>query len=132
MEQVVSSPQQIGNLKYITKKPEFAAFLGLVRAHKLAVSKKGGYNLLAVSKALDIDRKTLKTWLNTPIAQRLIREELEYYLGMMMTTGKDDWRQWKAQIEIALESAKSKERAFANTNIIVVTNKDEFSVQMAE
>ena len=75
--EMVSNPQEIGKLSYITKKNEFKAFLGLIKAHKLAIGKRKGYNLLAISKALDLDRKTLKSWLNTPIAQRLIKEEIE-------------------------------------------------------
>lgn len=129
MTELVSSPQQIGNLKYITKKEEFKAFLGLIKGHKLAIGKRKGYNILTISKALDIDRKTLKTWLNTPIAQNLVREELEYYLDMMMTTGKDDWRQWKAQVDLALEFSNDKETNVSNTNILIVNNKDEFSIQ---
>lgn len=132
MTELVSNPQEIGNLKYITKKDEFKAFLGLIKGHKLAIGKRKGYNILTISKALDIDRKTLKTWLNTPVAQKLIREELEYYLDMMMTTGKDDWRQWKAQVDLAMESTNSKEQAYGNTNILIVNNKDEFSVHMNE
>lgn len=129
MAELVSNPQEIGNLKYITKKNEFMAFLGLVKGHKLAIGKKRGYNILTISKALNIDRKTLKSWLNTPIAQKLIREELEYYLDMMMSTGKDDWRQWKAQVDLALEFSNDKETNVSNTNILIVNNKDEFSIQ---
>lgn len=132
MKELVSSPQQIGTLKYITKKDEFRAFLGLIKAHKLAIGKRKGYNILTISKALNIDRKTLKSWLETPIAQKLIREELEYYLDMMMVTGKDDWRQWKAQVDLAIESGNSKELSGGNTNILIVSNKDEFSVHMNE
>lgn len=129
MTELVSNPQEIGNLKYITKKYEFKAFLGLIKGHKLAIGKRKGYNILTISKALNIDRKTLKTWLNTPIAQKLVQEELEYYLDMMMTTGKDDWRQWKAQVDLALEFSNDKETNVSNTNILIVNNKDEFSIQ---
>ncbi len=130
MQELVSNPQQIGDLKYITKKDEFKAFLGLIKAHKLAVGKRKGYNILTISKALDIDRKTLKTWLNTPIAQKLIRDELEYYLGMMMESGKDDWRQWKAQVDLALEVSAEPKGYGGNTNILIVNNKEEFSISM--
>lgn len=128
--EMVSNPQEIGKLSYITKKNEFKAFLGLIKAHKLAIGKRKGYNLLAISKALDLDRKTLKSWLNTPIAQRLIKEELEFYLDMMMESGKDDWRQWKAQVDLALEVSADPKGYGGNTNIIVVSNKSEFSIAM--
>jgi len=132
MPELVSSPQEIGGLKYITKKDEFKVFLGLIKSHKLAIGKRKGYNILATSKALDVDRKTLKSWLNTPIAQRLIREELEYYLEMMMITGKDDWRQWKAQVDLATKTYDRDGRDSPTSNILIVMNDKEVSVSMAD
>ena len=131
MAALVSSPHETGNLKYITKKNEFNALLGLIKGHKLAIGKRTGYNLLTIAKALDVDRKTLSTWLSTPIVQKAITEELEYYLEMMMQTGKNDWRQWKAQVEFALE-AKKEDGALSNMNIVIVNNNEDFSVHLKE
>jgi len=125
MKALVNNPHQ---LKYITKKNEYRAFLDLIKAHKLAVGKRKGYNILAISKALNIDRKTLKSWLETPEARGLIQAELEYYLNMMMKSGKDDWRQWKAQVDLALNISNDSHTLQANTTIMIVSNKEEFEI----
>jgi hypothetical protein len=131
-KELVSNQQKnIGTLRYITKKDEFELLVDLIKRHKLAIGKRKGFNILALSRSLNVDRKTLKSWLNTPVVKDTIREELEFYIDKMMESGKDDWRQWKAQIELALPHEDITKDIIRN-NINITSSDNKFEISYGE
>lgn len=124
--------QNAADTHNLIKKNEYKALLRLIKGHKLAVAKKNGYNLSVIAKTLDVDRKTLKKWLGTSTVRKALQEEVEYYLSKMMETGNEDWRQWKAQVDLALESKEDRGNSPNNVNIMIVSNPNEFRISMTE
>lgn len=116
----------------ITKKEEFKSLMGLIKARKLAIGKRTGYNLSLIARTLGIDRKTLTKWLSKPLVRKAMQDELEFYIDKMMKTGKNDWRQWKAQIDLATESREEKLLNHDNINIMIVSSPTEFSIATVE
>lgn len=112
------------DLKYIAKKAEYAALLRIIKNHKLAISKRTGYNLLAVARTLDVNPKTLRSWLNTPQIRKALQEEIEFYISKMAEAGRDDWRQWQAQIQLAQGTKDSVELTNIQNNIVIIKDKE--------
>lgn len=113
----------------IYKKNEYNELLNIIKGHKLAIGKKRGYNMLAIANALNIDRKTLKSWLATPEAKDLIKNEIEYYINKMMLSGSNDWRQWKAQIDYATKFSDDEKEEPKQTTIIINDSGKGFSIR---
>lgn len=121
--------------QYISKKREYRLLIKLIKNHKLAISTGRGYNIQAIVKALNIDPKTARKWLETPKVQQAIVEEMEFYVQKMQETGKDDWRMWAKQVEMAqglVEDKAIKNLNQVNVQIISDEKRGIFRVQDAE
>jgi hypothetical protein len=116
--EMVSSGALLLQPKYIAKKSEYRLLIKLIKSHKLAISTGRGYNIQAVVKTLNVDPKTARRWLETPKVQQAIVEELEFYIQKMQEVGKDDWRMWAKQVEMA--QGLIEDKAIKNQNQINV------------
>lgn len=129
---VVSSGALLPQPKYISKKSEYKFLIKLIKNHKIAIAAGKGYNIQGIVNALNIDPKTARKWLESPEVQQTIAEELEFYISKMQDTGKDDWRMWAKQVEIAqgvLDKDRFKNQNQVNIQIISDIEKGIFRVE---
>lgn len=126
--EMVSSGTLSPDPKYISKKSEYKLLIKLIKNHKIAIASGRGYNIQGIVNALNIDPKTARKWLETPQVQQAITEELEFYIQKMQETGKDDWRMWAKQVEIAQDMLnKDKFNNQNQINIQIVTRNSDGS-----
>ncbi len=121
--------------KFIAKKSEYRLLIKLIKSHKLAISTGRGYNIQAVVKTLNVDPKTARRWLESPKVQEAIIEEMEFYVQKMQEVGKDDWRMWAKQVEMAqglVEDKAIKNQNQINVQIISDREKGIFKVIQGE
>lgn len=110
--------------KYFVKKAEYRLLASLIKNHRVNIARGGGYNIQAIARMLSINPKTARKWLDSSRIQKLIVDEMEYFISKMQETGGDDWRQWKAQVELA-QGAVSKESKDANQmNVVIVQDRE--------
>lgn len=111
--------------KFIAKKSEYRLLIRLIKNHKLAISTGRGYNIQAVVKALNVDPKTARRWLESTSVQQAIVEEMEFYVQKMQEVGKDDWRMWAKQVEMAQGLTENKAMKNQNQiNVQIISDKE--------
>ncbi len=101
--QDISSPQ-LNNFN-CTKKAVYRNFLKLLKQHK-AISAIGYADVLGVT------RQTISKWLDSPLASRILSEDLDYHFSLI-----SDAKDWKAHAYL-IDTAKGKQDI---TNIQVNT-----------
>ena len=84
--------------------------------------------LFVEAKPITISRLATILKATTAEVQQAITEELEFYIQKMQETGKDDWRMWAKQVEIAQDMLnKDKFNNQNQINIQIVTRNSDGS-----
>ena len=109
--------------KYFVKKAEYKLLASLIKNHKISIARGGGYNIQAIARILSINPKTARKWLESSKIQKLIANEMEYFISKMQETGSDDWRQWKAQVELARSSVEKQSKDQNQLNVVIISEQ---------
>lgn len=75
------------------KKEEFEKFLELIGRHSVG-------HWVQIAKALNVNVDTITEWKKHPLAQKLIRDELDRVLEGMEKAGTKDWKMWESKAKM--------------------------------
>lgn len=75
------------------RKEEFEKFLELI-------GRKSVGHWVQIAKALNVNVDTITAWKRHPMAQKLIRDEIDRSLEGMEDSGKKDWKMWESRLKM--------------------------------
>lgn len=75
------------------KKEQFEAFLQ-------TIGRKSVGHWVQMAKALGVDRDTIAAWKKHPLAQKVIKDEIEKCLEGMEESGSKDWKMWESRAKM--------------------------------
>lgn len=75
------------------KKEQFEVFLQ-------TIGRKSVGHWVQMAKALGVDRDTITAWKKHPLAQKVIKDEIEKCLEGMEDSGAKDWKMWESRAKM--------------------------------
>lgn len=122
---VANTPNAPKKLKYIKNKIKYNRLIGMI--------KNGHYtNTMLVAKALDVDFKTIRSWLNTDKVQEVAQQEIGRYVQKMETAGKKDWKMWHTLLKYTINENDNKENTGTVNNIVVYNQGNNVGVSIGD
>lgn len=97
------------------KKEQFEAFLQ-------TIGRKSLGHWVQMAKALGVDRDTIAAWKQHPMAQKVIKDEIEKCLEGMEESGAKDWKMWESRAKMLGVSPIEKSDITSDGESITINN----------